>query len=270
MVKFRKIISFIICLTIIAVNITLKGNAADNNSTREIVYVDGIAFEYYISDLGETIIKSLDDNGKTYLKLDSNGNAEAEVFNKENYEQYNLDIQDLSEENLYIEVKKDNELVEVFDKVDDILSDEYTGQAAITMGTGIAIGTLVTVLLQVTATVVIGGLTYYAVSTVIDKIKNNKNNKNAYYKASIQNYTTYIAFYSGKITKNQAASRIKSKQNVYTYTKDLAKQAVVASGLGCITSPEIHYRKGKFSFYHYHTLRRNGAHSLYGMPYTKG
>lgn len=136
------------------------------------------------------------------------------------------------------------------------------------MAAGISISTLLTVILAVTATIVVGGCTYYAVSTVIDKIKSNSAKQKYYYKAYISDYVTYIAFYSGTISQSQAASRLKSGQNVYTYTKSLAKTATVATGLGCI-GPEITYRSGKFSFWHYHPGNRNGAHCLYGLPYTK-
>lgn len=129
---------------------------------------------------------------------------------------------------------------------------------------------MLVVVLEVTATIVVAGCVYYAVSTVIEKIKSNKKKQKYYYKAYIDvtTQTTYIAFYSKTITKKQAASRIKSGNNIYTFTKKKAKAAVVAAGLGYV-GPEIHLRKGKFVFHHFHTRNRNGAHSLYGMPYTK-
>ena len=215
--KLKKILSFVICFIFVMGNVVLKVNAAETD--KEIVYVDGISFEYYVDDSGDLIISSLEDNGKTYLKLDSEGNAESQIFNDGISEEYNLEIQELSEEELYIEVSNEqNEIIDVYDNPEDLLIDEYDGQAAVAIGTGVAIGTLVTVLLKVTATIVVGGLVYYAASTVIDKIKNNSNNRTYYYKAYINNYVTYIAFYSGRITQSQAASRIKSGQNVYIYT----------------------------------------------------
>ena len=266
MKKFNKIISLIICFTFITVFTMPKVSGAENN--KEVVYVDGISFEYFVDDSGELNIRSLEDNGKTYLKLNSEGEAEVQLLEDESYEEYKLDIEELTEEEVYVEVNDDEgERVDIYDDIDDILVDEYEGQA-LAVGTGISMATLLTVTLMVTSAVVVGGVTYYAISTVIEKVKSNNNNKNSYYKAYIQNYVTFIAFYSGKISKNQAASRIKSGNNVYSYSKSMAKSAVNSAGLG-IVGPEIHLRKGKFAFYHYHTANRNGAHSLYGMPYTK-
>lgn len=262
----KKILSFIICFAVIMGSMTLNANATEID--KEIVYVDGIAFECYVNDNGELIISSLDDDGQTYLKLDSDGSAESQILNDGVLEEYDLEIQELSEEEVYVEViDEEDEIVEIYDSLEDLSVDEYEGQSAtIGIGVGVAIGTLVTVLLQITVTVIVAGVVYYAVSNVINKIKSDSKKQKYYYKAAIKNHTVYIAFYSGTITKNQAASRLKSGQNVYTFTKKLAKQAVVATGKGYI-GEEIHLRKGTFQFYHYHTGNRNGSHSLFGLPY---
>lgn len=269
MIKFKKVIATILCATTVLLNMGVKGYASEID--QETVFVDGMEFKYYTTDNGSIIVESLEDNGKSRLEIGVDGEAVATVMNEDNeYEDYNLIINELTQEDVDIVVTDENDnVVEVYDEVEDIMGDEYVGQAAIVYGTGVLIGTLVTVVLAVTATIVVGGLIYYAVSSVISKIQNDSAKQKYYYKAYIKDYVTYIAFYSGTITQSQAASRIKSGQNVYTYTSSLAKSAVVSAGLGGATSSEIHLRTGKFAFYHYHPYNRNGSHSLYGLPYTK-
>jgi len=253
---------------------------AAEGKQQNTVYLDGQAFTFSVELDGTVNVKGKGSNSKAYLTILSNGTGAAQTVDENGTcIQYELQVNDLSLNKVDVTAsqkdkphKNNNQKPKNekhYKSVKEIVGDSYVGQATLVAAAGISLATLLTVVLTITGTIVIGGCIYYAVANVIEKIKSDSSKQKYYYKAYISNYVTYIAFYSGTITQNQAASRIKSGQNVYTFTKSLAKAAVVSSGLGCITSPEIHLRKGTFSFYHYHTANRNGAHSLYGLPYTK-
>lgn len=275
----KRILSVLLCLALLCCSINITAFAAEIND-QKTVYVDGKAFVYSIASDGTLEVQGKSDNGKSYLTILPDGTAEAQAMDETGqYIQYELEINDLSLEKVDVTATHESstfarglqrtQIVEHFTCVEDIMGKSYVGQASLVVVTGISLSTLLTVVLTITGTIVVGGCIYYAVANVIEKIKSDSAKQKYYYKAHIADYVTYIAFYSGTITQSQAASRIKSGQNVYTYTKSLAKAAVVSAGLGCITSPEIHLRSGALTFYHYHTANRNGAHSLYGLPYTK-
>lgn len=271
----KKIVSGLLCVSLLCVSMSHTAMAAEKGGG-QTVYYDGMAFSYEVDEDGNIEVKGMEDGGRSYITVYTDGTAEAQAMNEDGqYIQYDLEMKELSFEEVDVVAREKNNRLgnkhrthrtEHFDSVEDIVGKQYVGQA-LTLGWGVFLTTLVAVVIAVVGTIVVGGCIYYAVSTVIDKIQSDKAKQKYYYKAYIADYVTYIAFYNGTITQSQAASRIKSGQNVYTYTKALAKAAVVSAGLGCTSSPEIHLRKGYFAFYHYHTLNRNGAHSLYGLPY---
>ena len=59
---------------------------------------------------------------------------------------------------------------------------------------------------------------------------------------------------------------VSSGDSVFTFTKDIARGVVSATGLG-VVGPESHwawYKIGDY-YWHYHTGNRKGAHVWYGL-----
>lgn len=129
-------------------------------------------------------------------------------------------------------------------------------------------GGIATVVVKVSITVVLAGVTYTVAAKAYEKIKNQSRKRNSYYRAKYKDGNVYIAYSNGSISKRVAANRIKNGLSVYTYKSSNAKEAMNTANRGR-TKAEIHLHKGSVSFYHYHTARRNGAHMWFGRPYTK-
>lgn len=123
---------------------------------------------------------------------------------------------------------------------------------------------LLKILLGLALTVIIGGIVYYAVPRVIEKIKQNSY-ISKYYRAYLGSKTIFVALYHS-ISKTSATNRVASGQNIYTFYSTNARSAVSNTGLG-YTHDEAHRKPKQFTFNHYHTANRNGAHAWYGLPY---
>ena len=136
----------------------------------------------------------------------------------------------------------------------------------------IGVGVLIKVAILAAVTITIGGVVYTVAVKATECIKKNKKRQKNYYKAYYSNKhkEVYIAK-SNPISRKSAGGRIKNGKSVYTYTRTLAKKAMITAGKGWV-GPEIDKKKksniGKPLYYHYHTKNRNGAHMWYGMPKT--
>ena len=54
-----------------------------------------------------------------------------------------------------------------------MMGKNYVGQASLVVVTGISLSTLLTVVLTIAGTIVVGGCIYYAVANVIEKMKSD-------------------------------------------------------------------------------------------------
>lgn len=236
----------------------------------EVVFVDGNKIKVTIDvATGNVVSESVDSGEKSCLEIKSNGESVATVLDEEEgYVDYVLDIEDLSYSDVDVKVIDDNgEIVEEYDEYEDIVEDTYEEQAvAVTVVTGITVGTLITAVLEVAACIVVAGVIYYGAKAAVSAIKKSANKRKYYYKAYIYQKNVFINI-SKNISTESAVKRIRLGKNVYTYTSSRAKKIVVKTGLG-YTAPEISDLRGKIRFYHYHTANRNGAHSFYGLPVT--
>ena len=232
----------------------------------EVITYDGIEFSVRISDSGTISIEAEGEyDGR--LTLNSDGTCSAYAYNNENKckENYVLEISDLSEEKVNVEVWNENgEKVKTYTSYQEIIPDVYTGQASIVIGGGISLLLLLKILLGLALTVIIGGIVYYAVPRVIEKIKQNSY-ISKYYRAYLGSKTIFVALYHS-ISKTSATNRVASGQNIYTFYSTNARSAVSNTGLG-YTHDEAHRKPKQFTFNHYHTANRNGAHAWYGLPY---
>lgn len=247
-------------------------NSSENGIgvTSEVVYVDGEEFIVTTNlDDGIVTVKTTDKDDESVLEISGNGDANVTVLDniEEEYVDYSLDIEDFSEENLDIEViDEDGNVVEKIDEYDDLINDSYDGQVAatVTVATVISVESLITALLASAACIAVAGVIYYGAKAAVREIEKTKEKKKYYYKAYIYNKNVFINL--NRISKASAISRIKSGENIYTYTKSLAKEVTKASGLG-VSSPDISCFKGKkVKFYHYHTSPKNKSHIFYGVP----
>lgn len=215
--------------------------------------------------LNQQITDIFDDS---YLEISSDGDGIATVYDEEEeqYTEYLLEIDELSYDDMDIDVIDGGEIIESFDDIDDIINDSYEGQATVAVITGITIQTLITAILKAAACIAVAGVIYYGAKAAVKAIQKNSSKKKSYYKAYIYNKNVFISLKS-KISKKSAVKRIKSGLNVYTYTASLAKSAVLATGRKC-SSKEISDLKGKVRLWHYHTIPKNKSHIFFGVPVT--
>lgn len=267
--KLRNVLIYVIMFSLF-VNIFMHTeNIYGANKYSQVIYVDGIKFICSMDDSGTTVIKTAGKHAGSEIVINANGEARATVLSKGGKkEKYDLIINELSKKNVDVEVyTKSHKKVKEYKDIKMLYTDLYTGQAAIAIPVAI-LGTAIKALIVVAVSVVVAGVVYYAGAKAYAAIKSNKNRKKYYYRATLINGSVYVA-YTSKLNKNQAASRIRQGLNIYTYTKGLARKAVIASGYRC-SRREIDKRRkrGKIYFYHYHTSPKNGSHAWHGIPYT--
>lgn len=272
--KYKVLAMILAMITLIVTENHLCTNvfALPNNSnlTTNIVYVDGNAIKVSVnSRTGLITAESLSRKDDSCLEISMDGDAVTTVYDPEEdeYVNYALEINDLSQDEVDIEVIDDEgNIVDSYEEVDDLLEDTYEGQAAVTVLTGITVGSLITAVLKVAACIAVAGVVYYGAKAAVKTIQRTRSKQKYYYKAYIYNKNVFIAI-RHSISKAAAINRLRKRQNIYTYTSTLAKSAVLGTGLGC-TRKEISDLRGKIRFYHYHTANRNGSHAFFGLPYT--
>lgn len=270
----KKIMSIAVIISLIATELYFGNttHAMENSAiTSEIVYVDGNKIKVTV-DLNKrrVISQAAGNRDESYLEIDANGEGTTTIFDEEEgeYIDYELDIDELSYEDVEIDVIDEmGDIAECYNDYEDIVEDRYEEQAvAVTVVTGITVGTLITAILEVAACIVVAGIVFYGAKAAVAYIKKKSEQKKYYYKAYIYEKNVFINL-SSKISRKSAVKRIRLGKNVYTYTSSRARAIVLETGLGC-TGAEISDLKGKIRFYHYHTANRNKAHSFYGEPIT--
>lgn len=263
----------VLCLTLTLVwNNGFQIKAAETGATTETVYIDGVGYnvtynlngEYQISVIGNEAVHST-------IEFGANGTAEVMIHNNKDIENYTLDIPELNAEDVDIDVYSNGEKVTEFNDVDEIVEDEYVGQAATATVsvTVISLTTLLEIIVTVAATAVIAAATCEALSVAYEAIKENTKKQGDYFRAWLKGGDVFIRS-DDPITENAAASRVAGGLSVYTFTSTKASYVCYLTGLG-VTAKEIdskaNRKKGCIYYYHYHTANRNGAHSWFGRPY---
>ncbi len=263
--KLKKIIS-LITSTALAISFASSSTAnALENATQNIVYVEGHGFKVTTSLEGDTIVQSLENTSK--LVMDQDGNADIVLENQDGtIENYDVKIKNLSEENVDIILTQSGKIVDEIVSYDDIVEDSYVGQVAVA-GVLITADLILTALAIAAITVVIAGVTCYAIDAIEKQIKKNKN------------YIYYAYLCSGNVFINPvsisdktAIAHIKvtgDSGGVYTFYKDnAASLAKRSTSKWC--GPENHFSiakmlLGNIYYDHYHNCV-SGAHIWYGMP----
>lgn len=264
MILTKKIISFITATTLaFSFASTTLANASEDID--DIIYVDGHGFKVSVSLSGDTIIESIENASK--LVMDENGETDIILEDTNGIiEKYDAEINELTEENVDIVIKQSDEIVEEINSYDELVEDNYEGQAA-AAGVLITADLLLTALAIAAITIVICGVTCYAVNEIEKQIKKSKNN---YYYAYLRSGVVYINPLS--VSESDAIKCIKNSGDdggVYTYLKDNAKYIAQKSTRNW-RGPENHYRllavlAGSVYYDHYHNCE-SGAHIWYGMP----
>ncbi|MED4128156.1 hypothetical protein [Shouchella miscanthi] len=171
---------------------------------------------------------------------------------------YTLDIVTVTED--LIEFSMTDQLTgEVF----NYSSNELYPSAIVAVPIGAWITAAALKALAASAILIIAGLTYVLATHAISKIQNQKNRKYNHYRATLTNKKLYIG---DGISRSGAISRGKSGRDVWSVSKNQAKE--VAKGVNRNGQP-IHEidkdRKGKY--YHWHPYKRSPKmHSFYGYP----
>lgn len=267
-ITVKKIVSMLLILVMITCSMDVQAWA--EQVVEETVYVDGSPIKVIVDpEKGTIVAEALGQGEDSRLVISETEMNVATVYNEQqqNYVNYKLEINDLSENKVDIEViNEEGNIIDQIDDVNEITNNSYVGRAAVTVITTITVETLITAILEAAACIVVGSVIYYGARAAVTAIKKDKDKKKSYYKAYIYNKNVFIDMYNN-ISRKKAVKRIKKGKNVYVYSSKKAKQIVKDTGLGC-TPSEISCLKGKVRFYHYHTANRNGAHSFYGNTVT--
>lgn len=273
--KTKKTMSYflIFCLTISLIwQDGFQIRAEEMDEKTEIVYIDDVGYKvsynfegkYTISVVGNEAVNGTVDFGE-------HGTAEVTIHNEtEETENYLLDIEELNTEEVDVDVYSDGQKVAEYNDVDEIIEDEYVGQAAITATvTVISLKTLLEIIITVAATAVIAAMTCEALSVAYEAIKESKKKQGNYYRAWLSGNDVYIRM-DDPIDLDLAVSRISAGFSIYTYTSSQASNVCYLTGLG-VTASEIdskaNRKSGHIYYRHYHTANRNGAHAWYGIGY---
>lgn len=271
-----KIISFLLIFAM-CINFTYV-SANEAIKEEKIVYVDGVGYSVSIDEDYNITLQSVDSDNEAKMVLDNTLSGDIRIDNGNGVEKYKIDISELASsdnlddedfeyDDIDIEITdQQGNIVEEYDEMDDVILDEYEGQAAIAVGGTIAVGGLVTALLKLALAVCIAGVVCYAVDAVIDQVKRNRNYCYKAYRA-----LNTVVINPRAISYESAISRIKNGSDVYTYTKGMAKSIMVSTAQGYY-GPENHWAWYKFGsfFNHYHLNShkkgKNDAHMFYGLP----
>lgn len=266
------------CLSIILVSCLLMNGLftseiiaeAQNIGKEEIIYYEGKGYTTTFENNGDYTIKSLEDGKNSgSITLHADGSADAFIKNNLSIEKYKLKFHEFHNKSINVDVFKNDKKLKNYTSADDLNYDNYAGQTVFYEVLIYSLTLFLYLLLVVMAATVIAGVVYYAVSTVIESVKNRENNGTFYYNALLIGQDVFINFVY-PISKDTAVGLIQVGLSIYTYFSTAAQFVVSETSYGCLPYPEIDSirRLGNIYYFHYHTANRNGAHAWFGFPYT--
>lgn len=240
-------------------------------------------FNITLNDDFEIEVEGHTEVSDAFMLIDQNGNGEVEIENDErnvDSEEYELEIEDLSRNDVDIEVYEDGDKIEEISSVNEIIEDTYNGQAAIAICAGgvvISLGMILEALLAAMLAVVIAGVLYIVINKFYSQVQASTKTK----KEKVKKYYYSAAIWKGQvvvspkaISKSKAIARVKKNLSVYSFSAKMAKAVIKQAGCYC-SKPEIDKRrlKGHLYLYHYHKanakghpIHTGGFHSFYGTP----
>lgn len=294
----KKIVSIILIVSILSSSTNINNVIASELNGSQTVYSDGIEYLVETSDDGLSyyveVAENNDYNGT--IEFYANGAADVTINEGNITNNYNLDIKELSNENIdmnvyesdenvifdkkhsnEIKIKnknfiKNNKKVKSFKNKSEFGIDRYEGQALTATVVAFSLLELIDIILVITAVIVVASVSMQALSAVVADIKTDKKKKYYIYPARLNGKDIYIN-YAKNISVETAGSLIATggkTGSVYTFGSDLARQCVLASGLGCLTNSEIDQDRdaGYIYYWHWHPLNRIG-HAWFGRAYHK-
>lgn len=285
----RKLVSLLLCFTLIFSFMSPCAVASFEND--DIIYTKTFTFEdteYTLSGYGDGSFSLISGSGEdmSCLTVDSDGNGIAEITNNGTTEMMSVDINDLSSSDVDVTIYESSTSpqnsmashstdsqgvyhINSFEELSDLAHNSVQTRSVIAVSVW-SLSKLLYVVVSVLLTVVVAGVTYHAIASVVEAIQDNRDKARecfkAYYKSGL---TDVYIDYSSPISPTEAVARVKSGLSFYTFNPTNAYNNVNAAELGVI-GPEIDKnRKANYLYYyHYHTANRNGAHGWYGVPVT--
>ncbi|WP_350344085.1 hypothetical protein PRVXT_000459 [Proteinivorax tanatarense] len=277
---FKRFIALFLSLTVLLTssNVLFANNKSAVNANGKTVYVDGVEYFVSVDEEFNTIVETVGIENQAKLILGKNGNGFITVNNSDikGYSINNNDkigevkVNELNGQNIDAKIKPlggKNESVHL-KNINDLNSATFNevGVQSVTAGTIIIGGSLLKALLAAGLAITVAGITVYAVESVIDQVRENRQK---FYKAYLRRNNVYIA--PKPIPRTQAVTRVASggkDSDVYTYQQFRARSLVESTGYG-VSQVENHrrYRLQPGTFFdHYHPIPRNGSHVFFGTP----
>lgn len=292
--SIKRFIAIILSCLILCNICCTYANAETKNEysdCKESIFIDGVEYTYSISDEFDIIIEGESDISEAYCILNKNGEAKITIDNDNNYskdEEYEVKINELSQNSIDMQAYKDDELYKEYDSIEDIIEDEYDGQSAsvgiLMLEAGkilISLGAVLEALVTAGLAIIIAGITYIVAVKVYARVQaataeKRKKAQRYYYPATV--WKGQVVISPKGIAKNKAVARVKANLSVYSFTSSMARAVISQAGykygpVGKLGEINKKRYKGNAYFYHYHKANSNyvpvhagGFHSFYGAP----
>lgn len=236
-------------------NENVKIEEVDFSSSEDLVIIDAKSDvdESHIDEFGQLQARFEIEPGSDNFSVFVVEEIDEVTYEKE----YQIQLSELSDESMTGKAV-DVESGEIF----NLDSSEGTASLAFVIPAGITMTKAVLSALYTTGAMIIAGGAAYVVAT-----KAKKSKKYNHFKAIRKNGSVYVG---GGLSRSKAISRMKSKKDVYSISKNQAK--LVAAGANKNGQPihEVDRKNGKPKkgyYYHWHPYKRTPkAHSFYGNP----
>lgn len=281
----RKIISLLLCFSLLISCMFPFSMAAFDSD--DVIYTKTFTLEnieYTLQGYGDGAFSLTTGSGNdmSCLTVDAQGNGIAEITTDGNTQFLNVDIDDLTPDDVDVTIYDNsttsqntapisittyhiNSPEELYN-----LSHSPTQTCSVVAISVWSISQLIYVIVSVLITLVVAGVTYHAIASVVEAIQKDRIKARQCYRAYYKSGLTDVYIdYSNPISATESVARVKSGLSFYTFNRTNAYNNVVAAGLGVI-GPEIdkNLKSSYLYYYHYHTANRNGAHAWYGLPVT--
>lgn len=293
---FKKVVAYgiatVLCINSVYAMSTTESNMEIEESVGKHVFVDGVEYTISIDDNFNISVYGETDSGSAQLTLDTSLEGELIIEDDSHQEKYNIDIDSLSVsdesidsegntftatdsleyEELSISVTDENDNTIVYNNIDDVIEEKYSGQmaAVAVYGGTIVISGVLTALLKACIVVMVSGVACYALQEVVTNIQRKSNC--SYYRAYLASNTVVIN--PKPISKAEAANRVRNGGNIYTFYQSNAHDLMYKVAGYAFYGPEHHKKWYSVGWYfkHYHLnshknrADKNKSHVFFGFP----
>lgn len=136
--KINKCLSIALIISIMICSMSVqKSNicAMEMNDEIEIadeIVVDGVEYSISLDEDGNIFVNGEGEGNSVELLLNQEGEADVTVENNGETEKVEYLVENLSEDDVDVKVIEDGKVVDEYNSFEDIIEDEYVGQAAVT------------------------------------------------------------------------------------------------------------------------------------------